>query len=101
MAAGHHFQAAGALVLFDLSNALTPLDWVAIAMFMLPAAAVAIRTRALPPLLAWAGLVIGAANFVWAWLPPGGTGTPAEFAFIFWVVVTSVVLFQRPLARKA
>jgi hypothetical protein len=101
LAAGHHLQAAEGLAFFDLSNALTPLDWIAIAMLMLPASIVAIRARALPQWLAWPGLVIGVANLVWAWLPSGGTGTPAEFAFILWVAVTSAVLLQRPMVRKA
>ena len=94
----HHFTAAEAATLFDLGNALTSFTWGAIAMIMVPAAIAAIRTRALPLWLGWAALVIGLANLVWAWLPPGGTATPAEFAFLIWIVVTSLLLVWRPMS---
>ena len=94
---GHHFTATEAATLFDLSNALTSFTWGAIAMLMIPTGLVAVRTRALPRWLGWAALVIGLANLVWAWLPPGGTATPAEFAFLLWIVVTSLWLVWRPL----
>lgn len=66
-------------------------------MLMIPTGLVAVRTRALARWLGWAALVIGLANLVWAWLPPGGTATPAEFAFLLWIVVTSLWLVWRPL----
>jgi hypothetical protein len=94
----HHFTAAEAATLFDLGNALTSFTWGAIAMIMVPAAIAAIRTRALPLWLGGAALVIGLANLVWAWLPPGGTATPAEFAFLIWIVVTSLWLVWRPMS---
>jgi hypothetical protein len=78
LAVGHHLQPAEAVAFFDISNALTPLAWTGIAMFLIPSALSAVRSRALPAWLAWSGLVIGVANLVWAWLPSGGTSTLAE-----------------------
>ncbi len=101
LAAGHHLEPAEGVAFFDLSNALTPFAWTGIAMFTIPMSIVAVRTGALPAWLGWAGLVIGLANLVWGWLPPGGTSTPAEDAFILWVVITSVVLIRRPLVQGA
>lgn len=101
LAAGHHLAPAEAVAFFDVSNALTPLAWTGIAMFMIPTSAAAVRSRALPNWLGWSGMVIGAANLIWAWLPAGGTSTPAEDAFILWLVATSVVLIRRSLAPTA
>ena len=95
---GHHFTVQEAATLFDLRNALTLFTWGAIAMLMIPIGLVAIRTGALPLWLGWAALLIGLANLVWAWLPPGGTSTPAEFAFLLWIFVTSVLLVWRPVS---
>jgi hypothetical protein len=63
---------------------------------MVPTGLAAIRSRVLPPWLGWAALVIGLANLAWAWLPPGGTATPAVFAFLLWIFVTSLLLVRRP-----
>ncbi|GAC1638665.1 MAG: hypothetical protein NVS9B11_03280 [Candidatus Dormibacteraceae bacterium] len=101
LAVGHHLQRAEAVALFDVSNALTPIAWMGIAMFLIPSSLSAVRSRALPAWLAWIGLVIGVANLVWAWLPPGGTSTPAEDAFILWLIATGVVLIRRSWVRAA
>jgi hypothetical protein len=101
LATGHHLAPAEAVTFFDVSNALTPLAWVGIAMFMIPMSAAALRSRTLPAWLGWSGLVIGVGNLLWAWLPTGGTSTPAEDFFILWLVVTSVILVRRSLARTA
>jgi hypothetical protein len=94
--ASHHISDQEAVAFFDLDNALTSFTWGAIAMLMIPTALAAIRTRALPLWLGWPALVIGIANLVWAWLPPAGSSTPAELAFLLWVGVTSVVMLLRP-----
>lgn len=101
LATGHHLAPAEAVAFFDVSNALTPLAWTGIAMFMIPISAAALASRTLPSWLGWSGLVIGIANLFWAWLPTGGTSTPAEDFFILWLVVTSGVLVRRSLARTA
>lgn len=94
---GGHLASPEALTLFDISNALTPFTWTAIGMFMLPTSIVAVRARALPAWLGWAGILIGAANLAYGSLPPVGSATPAELAFLAWVLVTGVVLLRRPL----
>lgn len=96
MAPGHHFSDAEAAALFDIGNALTHYTWGAMGMVLIPAALVIIRTAALPIWLGWSGLLIGLANLVWAWLPPG-SGTPAELAFLVWILVSSGLLVWRPL----
>jgi hypothetical protein len=101
LATGHHLAPAEGVTLFDISNALTPLAWTGIAMFMIPTSIAALRSRTLPAWVGWSGVVIGAANLLWAWLPPGGTSTPAEDAFIVWVVATSVVLIRRSMGAVA
>jgi hypothetical protein len=101
LAAGHHLAPAEGVTLFDISNALTPLAWMGIAMFMIPTSLAALRSRMLPTWLGWSGVVIGAANLFWAWLPPGGTSTPAEDLFIVWIFATSVVLIRRSMAPAA
>lgn len=101
LAIGHHLQPAEAVAFFDVSNALTPMAWMGIAMFLIPSSLSAVRSRALPAWLAWIGLVIGVANLVWAWLPPGGTSTPAEDAFLLWLIATGVVLIRRSWLRPA
>jgi hypothetical protein len=100
LAPEHHFSSAEGATLFDLGNALTSFTWGAIAMLMIPAGLAALRTQALPRWLAWSALVVGLANLVWAWLPPGGTGTPAEFAFLLWIVAASLLLIWRPLPES-
>jgi hypothetical protein len=65
LAVGHHLQPAEAVAFFDVSNALTPMAWTGIAMFLIPSSLSAVRSRALPAWLAWIGLVIGGANLVW------------------------------------
>lgn len=100
LAPEHHFSSAEGATLFDLGNALTSFTWGAIAMLMIPAGLAALRTQVLPRWLAWSALVVGLANLVWAWLPPGGTGTPAEFAFLLWIVAASLLLIWRPLPES-
>ena len=97
LSVGHHLTTGEATALFDISNALTPYTWGAIAMLMIPAGLAAIRTQSLPLWLGWSALVIGLANLVWAWLPPGGMAAPAELAFLLWIVVTSLWLVWRPM----
>jgi hypothetical protein len=97
LSVGHHLTTGEATALFDISNALTPYTWGAIAMLMIPTGLAAITTKLLPTWLGWSAFVIGLANLVWAWLPPGGMATPAELAFILWIAVTSVWLVWRPM----
>jgi hypothetical protein len=99
LAVGHHLQPAEGVAFFDISNALTPVTWAALAMFLIPTALAAVRGRVLPSWLGWAGLVIGLGNLLWVWLPPGGTSTPAEDAALLWILVASIVLLVRPVVR--
>ncbi len=99
---GHGLDASEAVVLWDISNSVAVVTWTAIGMFMLPVAVVALRRRALPLWLGVVTAIIAVANLVFGWLPPGGPSSPGEFAFLFWVPVTSVVLFfWRPLPARA
>ncbi len=59
LAVGHHVQPAESVAFFDISNALTPVAWAGIAMFLIPSSLSAVRSRALPAWLAWVGLAIG------------------------------------------
>jgi hypothetical protein len=101
LAPGHHFTPAEAATFFDLGNVLTNFTWGAIGMIMIPTGIVAIRARALPTWIGWPALVIGLANLLWAWLPPGGSATPAELAFLLWIIVVSLWLVWHPLSRGA
>jgi hypothetical protein len=101
LSVGHHLTTGEATALFDISNALTPYTWGAIAMLMIPTGLAAIRTQSLPLWLGWSAFVIGLANLIWAWLPPGGMATPAELAFLLWIVVTSLWLVWRPMLTSA
>lgn len=48
LAVGHHLTSGEATALFDLTNAMTPYTWGAIAMLLIPTGVVVIRTGALP-----------------------------------------------------
>jgi len=96
LAPGHHFSSSEAATFFDLGNALTSFTWGAIAMLMIPMGLAALRPNAFPLWLSWAALLIGLANLVWAFLPVGGTATPAELAFLAWILVASLSLVWRP-----
>lgn len=96
-APGHHFSASEAAVMFDLSNALTTIVWGSIAMILIPAGLALIALGGPSRWLGWSAILIGLANLAYAFLPPVGASTPAELAFLAWVIVTSSLLIWRPL----
>jgi hypothetical protein len=99
---GHGLDGPEAVTLWDLSNAFTVATWLAIALFLVPTAIVAIRKRALPLWLGILTALIAVANFVYGSLPPSGPASLGESAFLLWILVTSVVLFfSRPLSARA
>lgn len=91
-----HLSPDAAQVYLGLGTAFFYASELAAAVFLLATGLVSLSTRAFPPWLAWASIVLAA----WLLLPPIGWAA-ALYAFPLWLIVVSVLLWRaNPVGRS-
>jgi hypothetical protein len=92
---GQEGDPATVKALYNVSSTALYYASFALALFLVTASAVMIRTRALSPLLGWVGVLFAAVQLVAAGAVAGGVthlGLVALLSFALWVVAASVAL---------
>lgn len=97
--AGHGLEAQGLIVLSDLQTGTYILSWPILGMFLGTLAIAAMRARALPSWLAWAGVILGAAEIL-SFLSPFDTpGQMVQMLPLVYIPAAGIALaVRRPAA---
>lgn len=97
--AGHGLTAQSVILLADLNWGSYFLSWPSMAMFVGFVAAAAIRTRAVPAWVGWAGTVVAVLS-LGGCLDPVNYGQMAQLLSILWISVAGIALAIRRAAAS-
>ena len=88
--AGHGLEAQGLIVLSDLQTGTYILSWPVLGLFLGFLSIAALRARALPSWLAWAGVALGVAEIVSCLSPVSGPGQLLQLVPLVWVPAAGI-----------